>query len=51
MKRICVYCGSNMGRNPRFKEAAIELGNERVGRSRTGAGLWWRERWYHGNHR
>ena len=27
MKRICVYCGSNPGRNPLFLQAAISLGN------------------------
>ncbi|MBF0441023.1 MAG: TIGR00730 family Rossman fold protein [Oligoflexales bacterium] len=27
MKRICVYCGSNSGKNPLFEKAAIELGN------------------------
>ena len=32
MKKICVYCGSNPGLNPRFREAAIELGNELVAR-------------------
>jgi uncharacterized protein (TIGR00730 family) len=32
MKRICVYCGSNPGLNPRFKAAAIELGNELLSR-------------------
>ncbi len=26
MKRLCVYCGSGAGRDPRFKEAAITLG-------------------------
>lgn len=25
-KRICVFCGSNVGRNPAFREAAEELG-------------------------
>jgi uncharacterized protein (TIGR00730 family) len=33
MKRICVYCGSNPGLNPRFREAAVELGNELVARN------------------
>jgi uncharacterized protein (TIGR00730 family) len=32
MKNICVYCGSNFGVNPRFREAAIELGGELVNR-------------------
>ncbi len=32
MKRICVYCGSSLGKNPRFRDAAIELGNELVDR-------------------
>ncbi len=26
MKRICVYCGSSPGRNPRFRQAATRLG-------------------------
>ena len=32
MKRICVYCGSSPGRNPRFIQAAQELGEALVGR-------------------
>ena len=32
MKRICVYCGSSMGRNPRYRDAAFELGSELVDR-------------------
>jgi uncharacterized protein (TIGR00730 family) len=32
MKNICVYCGSNMGKNPRYRAAAIELGNTLVDR-------------------
>ena len=32
MKRVCVYCGSNFGLNPRFRESAVELGNELVNR-------------------
>ena len=28
MKRICVYCGSNPGANPAYREAARELGNQ-----------------------
>lgn len=27
MKRICVYCGSNPGRNPKYAEAAVQLGS------------------------
>lgn len=30
MKRICVYCGSNMGSRPEYREAAILLGKELV---------------------
>src|SRR5215471_14434795 len=26
MKRICVFCGSNPGRNPSFRAAAVTLG-------------------------
>ena len=26
MKRICVYCGSSPGRNPRYRQAASRLG-------------------------
>jgi len=33
MKRICVYCGSNPGRNPRYREAARELGRLLVQRN------------------
>jgi uncharacterized protein (TIGR00730 family) len=36
VKKICVYCGSNPGRNPRFKAAASELGQALV---RRGLGL------------
>lgn len=36
MKRICVYCGSNPGRLPAYREAARELGYELV---RRGLGL------------
>jgi uncharacterized protein (TIGR00730 family) len=32
MKRICVYCGSSPGRNPRFREAAVALGHVLVRR-------------------
>lgn len=32
MKRVCVYCGSNFGRNPQFRASAIELGNALVDR-------------------
>ncbi len=32
MRRICVYCGSNPGRNPRYREAAAELGHALAGR-------------------
>jgi uncharacterized protein (TIGR00730 family) len=32
MKRICVYCGSNPGRNPDFLRAAEALGQALVGR-------------------
>lgn len=32
MKRICVYCGSNPGRLPVYREIAAELGRELVGR-------------------
>lgn len=32
MKRICVYCGSSPGRNPRFVHAARELGQALVQR-------------------
>ncbi len=32
MKRICVYCGSSPGRNPRFRQAASELGKALVER-------------------
>jgi uncharacterized protein (TIGR00730 family) len=32
MKKICVYCGSNPGRNPRFTEAAKSLGHALVAR-------------------
>ena len=27
MKKIVVFCGSSLGFNPMYKEAAIELGN------------------------
>ncbi len=30
MKRICVFAGSRMGRNPRYKEGAVELGQALV---------------------
>ncbi|HET6566215.1 MAG TPA: TIGR00730 family Rossman fold protein [Xanthomonadales bacterium] len=32
MKRVCVYCGSNPGRQPIYREAAAELGRELVRR-------------------
>jgi uncharacterized protein (TIGR00730 family) len=32
MKRICVYCGSNPGRQPVYREAAAELGKALVER-------------------
>lgn len=32
MKRVCVYCGSNPGRQPIYREAATELGRELVQR-------------------
>ena len=32
MKRVCVYCGSNPGRLPVYREAAAELGRELVRR-------------------
>ena len=32
MKRICVYCGSNPGRLPVYRESARELGHELAGR-------------------
>jgi uncharacterized protein (TIGR00730 family) len=32
MKRICVYCGSNPGRLPIYRESARELGHELAGR-------------------
>jgi uncharacterized protein (TIGR00730 family) len=32
MKRMCVYCGSNPGRLPVYREAAAELGRELVRR-------------------
>jgi len=32
VKRVCVYCGSSPGRNPRYAEAARELGQELVNR-------------------
>jgi uncharacterized protein (TIGR00730 family) len=32
MKTVCVFCGSNPGRNPAFKEGAIALGQEIVSR-------------------
>lgn len=34
MKRLCVYCGSGAGKDPRYKEAAITLG-----RAMAGAGI------------
>jgi uncharacterized protein (TIGR00730 family) len=33
MKRICVYCGSNPGRQPVYREAAAALGRELVERN------------------
>jgi len=33
MKRICVYCGSNPGRQPIYREAAALLGQELVARN------------------
>ena len=30
MKRLCVYCGSNTGKNENYKEAATELANTLV---------------------
>ncbi len=33
MKRICVYCGSNPGRQPIYREAAAALGRELVNRN------------------
>jgi uncharacterized protein (TIGR00730 family) len=33
MKRLCVYCGSNPGRLPVYREAAAELGRELVRRN------------------
>jgi uncharacterized protein (TIGR00730 family) len=32
LKRVCVYCGSNPGRQPIYREAAAELGRELVQR-------------------
>lgn len=32
MNRVCVYCGSNPGRQPIYREAAAELGRELVRR-------------------
>ena len=32
MKRICVYCGSSPGRDPRYRQAAEELGQAMVQR-------------------
>ena len=35
IRNICVYCGSNAGKNPAYTEAARQLGqsmaNERIG--------------------
>jgi uncharacterized protein (TIGR00730 family) len=36
LKRICVFCGGNVGRDPRYREAAEELGRQLV---RRGLGL------------
>ena len=36
MKRICVYCGSNPGSRPIFREAGMQLGRELA---RRGLGL------------
>ncbi|MCU1453014.1 MAG: hypothetical protein JWN46_1160 [Acidimicrobiales bacterium] len=32
LTRLCVFCGSNRGRNPAYADAARELGKELVGR-------------------
>jgi uncharacterized protein (TIGR00730 family) len=32
LKRICVFCGSNLGARPEYREAAEELAQELVGR-------------------
>ncbi|MBI5200825.1 MAG: TIGR00730 family Rossman fold protein [Elusimicrobia bacterium] len=32
MTRVCVFCGSNPGRDPRYYEAAVELGRAIAGR-------------------
>ncbi|KAJ0654817.1 hypothetical protein HanLR1_Chr14g0511401 [Helianthus annuus] len=29
-KRICVFCGSSIGKNPVYHHAAVELGNQLV---------------------
>jgi uncharacterized protein (TIGR00730 family) len=43
LKRVCVYCGSNPGRLPVYRDAAAELGRELVQRNITlvygGAGI------------
>ncbi|KAK6938940.1 LOG family [Dillenia turbinata] len=31
-KRVCVFCGSSPGKNPSYRNAAIQLGNELVDR-------------------
>lgn len=33
MKRVCVFCGSNDGADPAFREAAVGLGRELVARN------------------
>lgn len=35
MKSICVFCGSNMGRNPDYEKGAIQLGKEIANRGIT----------------
>ncbi len=32
MKRLCVFCGANVGRNPAYRDAAVALGEELAAR-------------------
>ena len=41
MKQIVVFCGSSLGFDPIYKEAAIALGNEFVKRNITLVYGWW----------
>ena len=47
MNKIVVFCGSSLGFNPIYKEAAISLGNY-FAENKIGLSLWWRKNWNDG---